>query len=91
MVKGFTDFSPYGLCKSIRIRDICKDEDDSRARYITVCGECPRDYHSTMIDKVKEKVHKIAGTSVIYVEKPVNLSVSEKTNNPNLFVYKSRR
>ena len=44
-----------------------------------------------MIDKVKEKVHKIAGTSVIYVEKPVNLSVSEKTNNPNLFVYKSRR
>lgn len=91
IVEGFKDFSPYGSCKSIRIRDVCKDEDDSRTRYIAVCGECPRDYHSTVMSNVKAKVDEIAGTSVIYVKKPVNLSVREKTNKPNLIVYKSRR
>ncbi len=103
LVEGFTDFSSYDSCRSIRVRYGYIMYDDDELTYLAVCGQCPKQGHDNVrlegptvgVEgvqqfcptqghdnvrlEVRAKVREIAeGSSVIYMEKHVNLSTSRK-------------
>ncbi len=91
LVGGFTAFNSRDSCMSVRVRYGYTMYDDNELTYLAVCGQCPKNSHENLKCDVRAKVREIAaGSSAIYMEKPVNLSVQKKSDMPNLFIYRPR-